>query len=218
MCYNIHAKARIEALQKRFSAFSDDYALIQEYDQVSGFAHPDIPVIASDEPNKIVPMRWGLIPFWTKDEAQAKEMQDRTLNAKGETVFKLPSFRTILKKRCLILVDGFYEWQHQPSPTGKGVKKIKYEIMLKDHEPFALGGLYDEWTNRNTGEIIRGFSIITVPANPLMSVIHNTKKRMPLIIPKENEKDWLNTQLTKEQVADLIKQYPEELMEAEIAA
>jgi putative SOS response-associated peptidase YedK len=78
-----------------------------------------------------------------------------------------------------------------------------------------LGGLYDEWTDRITGEVTKGFSIITVPANPLMEIIHNTKKRMPLIIPRDNETEWLDIRFNKEQVAKMIQPFPEEQMLAE---
>ncbi len=211
MCYFIEVKSNSDELSNRFSAFSEDYALMREYDSISGFAHPEIPVMTSEEPNKIHVMKWGLIPPWAKDEAQAMDMANKTLNAMGETVFIKPSFRSIMKKRCLILVDGFYEWQHQDK------KKIKYRIKLKEPEPFALGGLYDEWTNRNTGEVTKGFSIITVPANPLMAVIHNVKKRMPLILKRDDELKWLDTRLSKEQVAEMILPYDENEMVAEVA-
>lgn len=209
MCYNLNAKARIEALQKRFSAMYAELELPISYDIVSGFTHPKIPVMESEDPNRIHLMRWGLIPPWVKDVEQAKDMSNKTLNAMGETVFTKPSFRSILKKRCLILVDGFYEWQHREK------MKIKYLVKLKEAEPFALGGLYDEWTDRITGEVTKGFSIITVPANPLMEIIHNTKKRMPLIIPRDNETEWLDIRFNKEQVAKMIQPFPEEQMLAE---
>jgi len=211
MCYNIKTKSNIHELEKRFHATYQDAQKAFEFDTVSGFAHPNIPVIESEEPNKIHLMKWGLIPPWVKDEEQAKDMANKTLNAMGETVFTKPSFRSILKRRCLILVDGFYEWQHIEK------RKIKYVIQLQDPEPFALGGLYDEWINNATGEVIKGFSIITVPANPLMEEIHNTKKRMPLILKKEDELKWLDTNLTKNQVAAMIQPYDENEMVAEVA-
>lgn len=212
MCYNIKTKSNIHELEKQFHAIYQDTQTSFDYNMVSGFAHPKIPVIESEEPSKIHLMKWGLIPPWVKDEAQAKDMSNKTLNAMGETVFTKPSFRSIMKRRCLILVDGFYEWQHTENN-----KKIKYLIELKEPEPFALGGLYDEWINRNTGEVTKGFSIITVPANPLMEVIHNVKKRMPLILKKEDELKWIDTRLSKEQVAAMILPYDEHEMVAEVA-
>ncbi|HXP51810.1 MAG TPA: SOS response-associated peptidase, partial [Bacteroidia bacterium] len=175
------------------------------------------PVITSEEPGKINLMEWGLVPNWVKDEKTASDMRNFTLNARSETLFEKPSFRSILKKRCLVLVNGFYEWQtKEPAlKTKRAKEKIPFYIHLKSQNLFAMGGLYDEWVNTATGEIFSGFSIITVPANPLMAVIHNTKKRMPFILPAEKEKNWLQAEANETQIKSLITQYPEEDMEAE---
>ena len=211
MCYNVNAKARIEVLQKRFSAYYDEYEEFPSYEDamINGFAHPKLPVITTDAPDKIRLMKWGLIPNWEKDEQEAHDMQNKTLNARSETIFKKGVFTSVLKKRCMVLVEGFYEWQHV------GKKKIPYFVHLIENGPFALGGLYDEWTNPNTGEITEGFSIVTLPANPLMAEIHNSKKRMPLILQRDTERMWVNPLLAKEEIADLIKQYPSHSMVAE---
>jgi putative SOS response-associated peptidase YedK len=219
MCYHIKLKARIKELRKKYGAtvegLTDEQLL--DHENVSGFAHPRLPVITSEEPGKINLMEWGLIPNWVKDEQTAATMRNATLNARSETLFEKPSFRSILKKRCLILVNGFYEWQTK-EPAGKSKRakeKIPFYIHLKSQNIFAMGGLYDEWVNTATGEISRGFSIITIPANPLMSIIHNTKKRMPFILPVENEKNWLQVESNEKQIKDLMTQYPEEDMMAE---
>lgn len=211
MCYNVNAKARIEELQKRFSANYDNSEQYPNFGNatINGFAHPKLPVITSDAPEQIKLMKWGLIPNWVQDEQDAIEKQNMTLNARSETVLKKGMFTSILKKRCMVLVEGFYEWQHV------GSKKIPYYIHLTESGPFALGGFYDEWTNPNTGEITEGFSIVTLAANPLMAEIHNNKKRMPLILQRPTEREWINAALEKEQIADCIKQYPSNQMLAE---
>ena len=79
---------------------------------INGFAHPKLPVITTDAPEKIRLMKWGLIPHWEKDEQEAHDMQNKTLNARSETIFKKGVFTSVLKKRCMVLVEGFYEWQH----------------------------------------------------------------------------------------------------------
>jgi putative SOS response-associated peptidase YedK len=219
MCYHIKLKARIKELRAKFGVavegLTDEQLL--EHENVSGFAHPRLPVITSEEPGKINFMEWGLVPNWVKDEKTASDMRNVTLNARSETLFEKPSFRSILKKRCLVLVNGFYEWQtKEPAlKTKRAPGKTPFYIHLKSQNLFAMGGLYDEWVNTNTGEILRGFSIITVPANPLMAVIHNTKKRMPFILPVENEKNWLQAEANETHIKSLIAQYPEEDMEAE---
>jgi len=210
MCYKVKVKASIEDLQKRYDAvFEQKLEELHEHEEASGFGHPHLPVITSENNSKIQLMEWGLVPGWVKDEKAAAEMQNVTLNARSETLFDKPSFRSILKKRCLILINGFYETQHNGKHT------IPFFIHLKNSALFALGGLYDEWVNTNTGEIFRGFSIITVPANPLMAHIHNTKKRMPLILPQQNEKDWVKPDISEQQIKSFITQYPEADMQAE---
>ena len=129
---------------------------------------------------------WGLIPAWAKDRA----LQKMTLNAKIETLTEKPSFQNSVSNRCLVLVNGFYEWKWLDS---KGKNKEKYFIRLENgNQPFALGGIYSIWTDENTNETLTSFSIVTSQANELMSEIHNTKHRMPLVLSKEAEEAWLS--------------------------
>lgn len=209
MCYNVSVKSDKKVLEQRFQAKYDAAEETEPLYHVSGFLHPKLPVIRSDNRELIKLSAWGLIPSWVKDEKQAGEMMTMTLNAKSETIFALPSFKnSIRQKRCLVLVDGFYEW--------RTIKKNKYPhfIYLKNKEPFAFGGIYSDWVNKATGEIINSFSIITTKANPLMEKIHNTKMRMPLILPKETEKDWLNPDLNENQITEMMQPFSESLMEA----
>jgi putative SOS response-associated peptidase YedK len=187
MCYTVAINKRKQELEKRFRAAFDDVAYEPAY-AVSGFVHPDLPVMFSESPEKIGVAQWGLIPKWVKDLSQAHELWNNTLNAKGETVFEKPSFKnSILTKKCCVLVNGFFEWQTN------GKVKTPHFIYLKDQEPFALGGLWEDWVDTATGEIHRTCTIITTPANEMMSKIHNEKLRMPLIIPGGEEQKWLNT-------------------------
>jgi len=171
---------------------------------VSGFSHPQLPIVKHDG---IFSFEWGLIPFWIKDNMAAKDIQDMTLNAVGETVFEKPSFRnSITTKRCLLGVNGFYEW--------RDLNKVKYPyyIHTKSSDIFSLGCIYESWVDKTTGEIKNTFSILTTPANPLMERIHNLKKRMPLILSPEDEKRWIEPNLTRDQINELIKPYPESNM------
>jgi len=209
MCYNVSVKSSKEILQNRFDAEYETSEDIETYYQVSGFIHPKLSVIRSDNKSVIQPCKWGLIAYWVKDEKQAGEMAAMTLNAKAETIFEKPSFKYSIKKnRCLVLIDGFYEW--------KTVGKNKYPhfIYLKNNEPFALGGIYNDWVNKSTGEIINTFSIITTEANPLMADIHNTKKRMPLILDRESEKKWVDPELNETEVRNYMKPFNALEMEA----
>ena len=112
----------------------------------------------------------------------------------------------------MVLVNGFYEWQHT------GNKKIPYFIRLKNDIPFALAGLYDTWLNRDTGEMLNTFTIITTQANPMMEVIHNTKKRMPAILSPSVEKEWLNSEYDTLRLSGFLKPFDENLMIAEKVA
>lgn len=175
----------------------------------SGFAFPEWPVITAEDPEKIKLFSWGLIPHWVKDSEQAKTIRGQTLNARLETVFEKPSFRTsIHKKRCLVISTGFFEWQDYNK------KKYPWFIKLKESEIFSLAGIYSQWVNKSTGEISNTFSIITTNANPLMARIHNSKERMPVILLPENEKEWLNSKLDDAQIKSFFPAIDEKKMEA----
>jgi putative SOS response-associated peptidase YedK len=214
MCYNI------EFLERRMQKYDERYKHILPPDHsdrlvqtelpvyyfVSGFSHPILPIVKYDG---IFLFEWGLIPFWTKDHASADDIRNKTLNAVGETVFEKPSFRkSIISKRCLLGINGFYEWRE--------FNKQKYPYFIKtlSSDIFSLGCIYENWVDNTTGEIRNTFSILTTPANPLMEKIHNQKKRMPLILAKEDEALWIDPRLTTEQIKTCIKPYNEADMTA----
>jgi putative SOS response-associated peptidase YedK len=173
-----------------------------------GFNFPALPVISNQNPESIDLFNWGLIPFWVKDSLNANSIRQRTLNARSETIFEKPAFKqSIISKRCLVLADGFFEWRHI------GNKTFPYLIQLKSREPFAFAGVWDNWVNPDTKERVRSFSIITTRANSLLAKIHNIQKRMPVILPKDKEKEWLNNSLAKETVQSLMQPYEAEQME-----
>jgi putative SOS response-associated peptidase YedK len=207
MCYHYSLTKEKVDLEERFDA-TLEYEWVTQY-HVSGFSGKQLPIITTDNPKIIQPVSWGLIPFWVKTNQQAKELRLQTLNAMSETVFDKPSFRgSIGKKRCLVLADGIFEWQTN------GKEKTPHYISLKNHEAFAMAGIYDTWIDKETGEEIKTYSILTCDANPLMEKIHNTKKRMPVILPREVEKHWLDVNLKKEEIQSLMTQYPEDNMQA----
>jgi putative SOS response-associated peptidase YedK len=209
MCYNL------AFLEKRMQRYDERYkdALPPDLNKrvlrdelplyyfVSGFSHPLLPIVKQDG---IFLYEWGLIPVWNKNSISAKDIQGKTLNAVGETIFEKPSFRNAIKsQRCLLGISGFYEWQEFNKA------KYPYFIHTKRREIFSLGCIYENWADKTTGEIRNTFSIITTPANPLMEQIHNTKKRMPLILSEEDEKKWVDPSLTEEEISKMIKPYDE---------
>jgi len=184
MCFHSKQSKSAQELKQRFKANFKDEHLYQP-SIYNGFQYPKTPIITNKQPNEIQLFNWGLIPFWAKDDSIKKN----TLNARIETINEKPSFRNSVNNRCLVLADGFYEWQWLDE---KGKQKQKYELTLPDNELFAFAGLYSEWVDKSTGEIINSYTILTTEANELMSKIHNTKKRMPVILSADNEKNWLH--------------------------
>lgn len=143
-----------------------------------------VPVIIANSSRQIVLMRWGLIPHWAKDAKTAYKM----INAGVETLTQRPAFRGLLSHhRALVPASGFYEWQ------GKGREKTPYYIHPQDDQYIAFAGLYDTWTTPD-GEDLYTFTIITTEADPFMAKLHN---RMPVILARELEDDWLDPALTQ---------------------
>jgi putative SOS response-associated peptidase YedK len=209
MCYHNSLSKKAEKLEKRFKAnFKNKFAYKPTF-HASGFDHPKWAVIKNNTPTEIDLISWGLILHWVKDSTGVNEIRSKTLNARSETAFELPSFKTSIEsKRCLVLSDGFYEWMTFNK------QKYPHFIHLKEEQPFAMAGIWDEWKNQQTGDLIETFSILTCDANPLMSRIHNVGKRMPMILTPETESLWLDNSLNQSQILSLTKLYDDSLMEA----
>jgi putative SOS response-associated peptidase YedK len=144
-------------------------------------------------------LRWGLIPYWCKDPSGGR----KPINAKAETLRTLPSFREAYRKRrCIVPVDGFFEWK-----AIKGQKaKQPFAIAMKDGSPFGIAGLWENWKDLKTGEWIRTFVIITTDANTLVADIHD---RMPVILAPSDYTRWLGDEPDPH---DLIRPFPSEAM------
>lgn len=208
MCYTVEQlENRVERKAVRDRILKESQLGI-DFHVANAFTHPDLFVMTGEQPYRFRLMRWGLIPSWCKDAEKAKELQDYTPNAKSETVFEKPSFRSILQRRCVLPVGGFYEWMEFKK------KKYPHYIYPAEGEMFSLGCLWDSWVDKETGEVLDTFSIVTTEANPLMARIHNVKKRMPLILREEEEKRWVDPDLPKEMIQALMKPYDEKLMRA----
>ncbi|SHE32302.1 Putative SOS response-associated peptidase YedK [Seinonella peptonophila] len=160
-----------------------------------------IGIISKQGSRQVTHYRWGLIPFWAKDQ----KIGSRLINARAETLHEKPSFRHLFKrKRCIILSDGFYEWKRI------GNSKQPYYIRMIDHSPFAFAGLWDTW--KKGEQEIHSCTIITTQPNRLMESIHH---RMPVILPQEYEDQWLDEKLIdKEALQSLLVPYTEPKMEA----
>ena len=146
-------------------------------------------------------MRWGLIPHWAKTAS----IGSRMINARAETVAQRPAFSDAFRRRrCLVLADGFYEWQRAGS-----VKK-PMRIVMESGEPFAFAGLWAMWRD-SEGNRIPSCTVITTEANDLLRPIHN---RMPVILPREMEEFWLDRDVQDVAVLEnALTAYPSELMQ-----
>lgn len=149
-------------------------------------------------------LHWGLIPSWAKDAGIGAKL----INARAETVAEKPAFRSAFKhRRCLVLADGFYEWQRQ---QGKG-KKQPFHFRLQDGQPFGFAGLWERWRSPANEEII-SCTILTTAANELLQPIH---ERMPVILEPQDYDLWLDSQVqTAETLQQLLRPYPAPAMTA----
>jgi len=133
----------------------------------------------ADEQREVVMLRWGLVPTWAKDPS----IGNRMINARAETVAEKPSYRNAYRhRRCLVLADGFYEWRRE------GDAKTPYFISLASGEPFALAGLWERWTDKQSGESLQTTTLITTEANDFMAPLHH---RMPVILEAGTATEWL---------------------------
>jgi putative SOS response-associated peptidase YedK len=200
MCFHTKQTKSAKTLENRFIAKlrQEDKPLLTGV--YNGFDHPKTPIITAQEPDIIQCVEWGLIPWWAKDKGN----QNSCLNARIETLREKPSFSGILHRKCLILLDGFFEWQWIDV---KGKEKQKYLITLSNEEPFALAGLWTEWKNPLNGELLKTYTIITTEAKGIMREIHNSKLRMPVILTQGNERPWLNDQRRADLCLDLKAEY-----------
>ena len=183
MCYYVDSNISKTNLKKIYNVGYEGKDF-EAKDFLNGYSHPLVAVILDENPTVATAANWGLIPYWAKD----RSIQKQTLNARVETIAEKPSYRNNYEKRCLVLVKGFYEWKWM---DGKGKVKQKHFLTLPHTDIIALGGIYGNWTDKESGEELTTFSIVTTEANELMTEIHNTKHRMPIVLTKAMEKDWL---------------------------
>ncbi|WP_339646945.1 SOS response-associated peptidase [uncultured Salegentibacter sp.] len=187
MCYRTKLNAKLSDIERTLEARFIEPDAYKPQQEINAFTFSKTPVISDENQGEIQMFNWGLIPFWAKDD----KIKKMTLNAKIETISEKPSFRNSVKKRCLIIADGYYEWQWKDS---KGKDKQKYLITPTDQEIFAFAGIYSNWINPQTNEALNTYSIVTTEANELMSEIHNNKKRMPVVLKQQDHQAWLNGQ------------------------
>jgi len=211
MCfYYSITKKSINTLVKGKIIKENQLSLFEEHYIVSGFDHPRMPIITDDNPEEIQHLQWGFMPQNVTSFEQAQEFLKRynTLNAKAEDITdsKLYS-ESYQSKRCLVLCSGFFEWRKVKK------QKIPYYVTLKNDEMFVFAGVWNETTD-SKGNKYRSFSVLTVDANELMANIHNTKKRMPLILTPEQAQVWIDINSDTEMLQSIVKPIPSNHLKA----
>jgi putative SOS response-associated peptidase YedK len=156
----------------------------------------DLPVVRlhPESGDRVLGMlRWGLIPYWSKDPKIAW----KCVNARGETVKTAPAFRGAYRARhCLVPADAFYEWK------ANGKKKQPYAIAMRERHPFAFAGLWENWKDPTSDEWVRTFTILTTKPNEVLAPLHD---RMPVVLEPDDYDRWLDTEF---EPASLIRPYP----------
>jgi putative SOS response-associated peptidase YedK len=159
-----------------------------------------VPVVLLENGQAVCKMlRWGLVPFWAKDQAVGNKL----INARAETVAVKNSFReSFRRRRCLVPADGFFEWKKEAG------RKTPYLFGADHGSLVALAGLWDTWQSP-AGEKVQSFTIITTEANALVAPVHN---RMPVILGREAEATWLAPAYNPVYLQALLVPYPAERM------
>ncbi len=174
----------------------------------SGFEYGNWPIIKSlgEDDFSLELGHWELIAPWVKNTLDVMKGREKfnTLNATAERLFESKLFiQPTLKRRCLVLSSGFYEWRHFQPEGAKKENAYPYFIILNDQPYFFMAGIYQPWVAIESGETMDTFSIITTKANALMEQIHNKKKRMPTILNQAQAEAWLNPNLPESKIKEL---------------
>lgn len=190
MCGRFSLTKEEQVVNQRFRLAGGSATYIPRFNGAPG---QHLAVISNHNPDNLSFFKWGLVPFWAEDAA----IGNKLINARSETVHEKPSYKKAFKsRRCLVLSDGFFEWKKD------GSDKIPHYIFLPHHQLFAMAGLWETWEGAS-GEPLHTFTILTTTPNTMMKDIHH---RMPVILPGEEEENWLKNDQTDE-LRKLLKPY-----------
>ena len=210
--------SRLKDLEKTIAFLNGELAIHK------GFDYQDFPVIrpiAGSHQTERVDMQWGFLPSYLKNQEEVGKFRNgykdakgqyvrgyTTLNATSEQLLNKMYKDAALHRRCLIPSNGFYEWRHVQvvGTSGKLLKtpeKFPYLIEMRNEPEFYMAGVYQPWTNQDTKVTINTFAIVTTAANSLMKQIHNSKERMPTILPGNLTEAWLYNDLQDQEILDI---------------
>lgn len=201
MCARVTLRSNAEKIREEFgiseSQPSPDFR--PSYNVSPG---TEVLAVVRNGENRLALFRWGLVPSWARDPS----IGNRLINARAETLARRPAYRdALLKRRCLVVVDGFYEWRKE------GGRSIPFFVHMTTNAPFGLAGLYEHWRSPE-GRDVATCTVVTSRANQLLGAIHD---RMPAIIAREERDAWLDPH-TRDLAAlgKLLQPFPPEKMEA----
>ncbi|WP_417856638.1 SOS response-associated peptidase [Xanthomarina gelatinilytica] len=212
MCFHTSQTKKVVALENKFKVKISDNALIDYFNtpryHLNGFAHPNMLVIPQERSDVLAPAVWGIVPN-NKNTDEIKPYYKEAvkygggLNARSEKVFQHFIYKdSIMEKRCIIPVSGFFE------PHDQNGKKYPFHFKSKSNDVLALAGLYTVIDTYIT------FTILTKEASPLFEKVHNTKKRQPIILDEDRTHNWLSVDLRASDIKDILKyHYPENNLE-----
>jgi putative SOS response-associated peptidase YedK len=194
-------KQRIsEWMQTHNTNVFDDSYLEPSYNVAPQSMQPVVRLDHDTGQRELTIMRWGLIPFWSKDAYS-------TINARAETITTSLAYREAMKRRrCLVPADWFYEWQKIDEKS-----KQPYAISLKDDGLFAFAGLWEKWKDKVTGQELHTYTIVTTDPNELMEPIHN---RMPVVLHQQDYERWLDPGDPERLPVDLLRPFPADEMKS----
>ena len=198
MCGRYSLIADLGELARRFE-FDGDWLTLESAYNIA--PTQDVLTVVGGETRRGGFMRWGLVPWWAKDVS----IGSRMINARAETVAEKPAFRDALRRRrCLVIADGFYEWQR----TGDSRRPMR--VVIRSGEPFAFAGLWSVWKDPD-GNRMPSCTIITTTANDLLRPVHD---RMPVVLPREMEALWLDSNVDDpNMLASVLTPYADDAMQ-----
>jgi len=202
MCYETTSTKKKNQIEEYFQKEFKIPLEYEPYFHQSGFSNPNLQIIKMDEPQSIYPSSWGFVPSWGMDDIPSFRKKYNTLNTKSETLFSGLSKESALDKRCLIIVDGFFEPHKEGGVSIPNFCYIPSKEFDDGRDLFVFGGIYSE-LEKDTN--LYTCSILTMEANEFFSEVHNVKKRQPFVIDEDLHDEWFNDELSKENVLELIK-------------
>jgi putative SOS response-associated peptidase YedK len=182
MCGRFSNRAKPEQIRNEFKIGKKNPDLYQPKYNIAPAQMIEV-VFEPEAVRILAQLKWGLVPSWAKDS----DIGSRMINARAESLTEKPSFREAFKKRrCVIPATGFYEWQKKGSAGGA---KQPFYFYLKEKEVFGFAGLWEEWIDKESGDVLETCTIITTEANEVLKPVHD---RMPVILKADDYDRWLD--------------------------